>query len=112
MTGFQTCALPSFQELGFNLQPFADSHLCCGSAGTYSVTQPELSKTLRDRKLNALHAVEPAAIVSSNVGCISHLQSGTNTPVRHWIEVVDEALRSEEHTSELQSLMRISYAVF
>src|SRR3546814_16710974 len=68
------------QELGFNLQPFADSHLCCGSAGTYSVTQPELSKILRDRKLNALHAVEPAAIVSSNVGCISHLQSGTNTP--------------------------------
>ncbi|AEC20071.1 glycolate oxidase iron-sulfur subunit [Pusillimonas sp. T7-7] len=84
------------QELGFNLQPFADSHLCCGSAGTYSVTQPELSKTLRDRKLDALHAVEPAAIVSSNVGCISHLQSGTNTPVRHWIEVVDEALTTSK----------------
>ena len=80
------------QDLGFNLQPFADSHLCCGSAGTYSVTQPELSKTLRDRKLDALHAAEPEAIVSSNVGCISHLQSGTSTPVRHWIELVDEAL--------------------
>lgn len=84
------------QELGFNLQPFADSHLCCGSAGTYSITQPELSKTLRNRKLDALHAVEPAAIVSSNVGCISHLQSGTNTPVRHWIEVVDEALTTSK----------------
>ncbi|NYT85670.1 glycolate oxidase subunit GlcF [Pollutimonas harenae] len=80
------------QDLGFNLQPFTDSHLCCGSAGTYSVTQPELSKTLRERKLDALHAVEPDAIVSSNVGCISHLQSGTDTPVRHWIELVDEAL--------------------
>ena len=56
------------------------------------MTQPELSKTLRDRKLDALHAAKPNAIVSSNIGCITHLQSGTDTPVRHWIEVVDEAL--------------------
>ncbi len=81
------------EDLGFNLQPFSESHLCCGSAGTYSVTQPELSKSLRNRKLDALQAVEPDAIVSSNIGCITHLQSGTDTPVRHWIEVVDEALR-------------------
>lgn len=81
-------------ELGFDLQPFAESHLCCGAAGTYSVTQPELSQTLRDRKLNALGTVKPDAIVSSNMGCISHLQSGTDTPVRHWIEVVDQALKS------------------
>lgn len=79
-------------ELGFQQQPFSDSHLCCGSAGTYSVTQPELSKTLRDRKLSAIHAVEPDCIVSSNIGCITHLQSGTALPVRHWIEVVDDAL--------------------
>ena len=80
-------------ELGFDLLPFAESHLCCGAAGTYSVTQPELSQTLRDRKLNALDAVKPDAIISSNMGCISHLQSGTDTPVRHWIEVVDQALK-------------------
>jgi glycolate oxidase iron-sulfur subunit len=74
------------------LQPFAESHLCCGSAGTYSITQPELSKALRDRKLGAIQAAEPSCIVSSNIGCITHLQSGTATPVRHWIEVVDDAL--------------------
>lgn len=81
-------------ELGFDLQPFTESHLCCGSAGTYSVTQPELSQTLRDRKLNAIDEVKPDTIISSNMGCISHLQSGTDTPVRHWIEVVDQTLKS------------------
>lgn len=81
-------------DLGFTLQPFAESHLCCGSAGTYSVTQPELSKTLRDRKLDAIQAAAPSCIVSSNIGCITHLQSGTATPVRHWVEVVDDALGS------------------
>lgn len=80
------------EDLGFNLQPFNESHLCCGSAGTYSVTQPELSKSLRDRKLAAIQAAGPECIVSSNIGCISHLQSGTAIPVRHWIEIVDEAL--------------------
>ena len=79
-------------DLGFELHDFAESHLCCGSAGTYSVTQPELSKALRDRKLQALAAVQPDCIVSSNIGCIGHLQSGTATPVRHWVEVVDQAL--------------------
>ena len=79
-------------ELGFSLQSFSESHLCCGSAGTYSVTQPELSAALRDRKLDAIQAVQPDCIVSSNIGCITHLQSGTSTPVRHWIEVVDQAL--------------------
>jgi glycolate oxidase iron-sulfur subunit len=81
-------------ELGFDLQPFTESHLCCGSAGTYSVTEPELSKSLRDRKLTQIQAVEPDCIVSSNIGCITHLQSGTAVPVRHWIEVVDAALAS------------------
>ena len=79
-------------DLGFKLAPFTESHLCCGSAGTYSVTQPELSRSLRDRKLAAIQAVAPDCIVSSNIGCITHLQSGTATPVRHWIEVVDAAL--------------------
>jgi glycolate oxidase iron-sulfur subunit len=69
-----------------------ESHLCCGSAGAYSVLQPELAKQLRDRKLGQLAKLEPQVIVSANVGCIQHLQSGTVTPVKHWIEVLDEAL--------------------
>ena len=81
-------------RLGFNLVPFNDAHLCCGSAGTYSVTQPELSATLRERKLGAIGKASPDCIVSSNIGCITHLQAGTSTPVRHWVEVVDAALAS------------------
>ena len=80
-------------ELGFDVQlASADSHLCCGSAGTYSVLQPELSRQLRDRKLANLAPIEAPTIVSANIGCIQHLQSGTPTPVRHWVEVLDEAL--------------------
>jgi glycolate oxidase iron-sulfur subunit len=80
-------------ELGFDLQlAAADSHLCCGSAGTYSVLQPQLATQLRDRKLAALAPVEAQVIVSANIGCIQHLQSGTPTPVRHWVEVLDDAL--------------------
>lgn len=79
-------------DLGFDLQAFGESHLCCGSAGTYSITQPVLSKSLRDRKLEAIQVTLPDTIVSSNIGCICHLQSGTQTPVRHWIETVDEAM--------------------
>jgi glycolate oxidase iron-sulfur subunit len=70
----------------------ADSHTCCGSAGTYSVTQPALSLPLRDTKLANLAATGAPQIVSANVGCITHLQSGTATPVRHWIELLDELL--------------------
>ena len=66
--------------------------LCCGSAGTYSVTQPELSYRLRDNKLKNLEATDPEMIVSANIGCLTHLQSGTDTPVRHWIELIDQAL--------------------
>lgn len=79
-------------DLGFDLQIFADSHLCCGSAGTYSITQPVLSQELRNRKLQAIQETLPTTIVSSNIGCITHLQSGTQTPVRHWIEVLDEVV--------------------
>lgn len=79
-------------DLGFELQPFADRHLCCGSAGAYSVLNPEMSLTLRDRKLAAIAPASPDIILSSNVGCIGHLQSGTGTPVRHWIEALDERL--------------------
>jgi glycolate oxidase iron-sulfur subunit len=79
-------------RLGFALQPFNEAHLCCGSAGTYSVTQPELSQALRERKLANIAQARPSCIVSSNIGCISHLQAGTETPVRHWVEIVDQAL--------------------
>jgi glycolate oxidase iron-sulfur subunit len=80
-------------ELGFEVGAApAESHLCCGSAGTYSVLQPELSRILRDRKLANLMAGSPQRIASANVGCIQHLQSGSAIPVRHWIEIVDDAL--------------------
>jgi glycolate oxidase iron-sulfur subunit len=81
------------RTLGFSLQTFTETHLCCGSAGTYSVLQPEISTALRDRKLGHLSAAEPDMMLSSNIGCIGHLQSGTHTPVRHWIEAVDAALK-------------------
>ena len=74
------------------MQPVLDVHLCCGSAGTYSVLQPELATALRDRKLAALEATKPNAIVSANIGCITHLQSGTETPVMHWVELLAQAL--------------------
>jgi glycolate oxidase iron-sulfur subunit len=81
------------QALGFSLRvSMNEAHLCCGSAGTYSVLQPELSKQLRERKLGHLIELAPAMIVSANIGCITHLQSGTDVPVRHWIEVLDAAL--------------------
>ncbi|NYE63943.1 glycolate oxidase iron-sulfur subunit [Duganella sp. 1224] len=67
----------------------ADSHLCCGSAGSYSLLQPELSLQLRDRKLASLQDTGAHMIVSANVGCSAHLQSGTGTPVMHWIELLD-----------------------
>ena len=77
---------------GIDVSLCADSHLCCGSAGTYSVTQPELSYQLRDNKIKNLEATNPEVIVSANIGCLTHLQSGTDTPVRHWIELIDQAL--------------------
>ncbi len=70
----------------------ADSHICCGSAGTYSVLQPLLATELRDQKLARLLETKPETIVSANIGCLTHLQSGTETPVVHWIELVDQAL--------------------
>ncbi len=69
-----------------------ESHLCCGSAGTYSVLNPQLAYTLRDRKLGHLTAMGPQVIVSANIGCITHLQSGTELPVKHWVELLDAAL--------------------
>ncbi|MCK2128174.1 glycolate oxidase subunit GlcF [Thauera aromatica] len=77
---------------GFELTPVRDTHLCCGSAGTYSLLQPELAARLRTNKLDALEAGGAGLIASANIGCISHLQAGTETPVRHWIELIDARL--------------------
>ena len=77
---------------GFELQPVLNVHLCCGSAGTYSVLQPELSKQLRKNKLGNLEASRPEAIGTANIGCMTHLQAGTATPVKHWMELIDERL--------------------
>ncbi|HMM55323.1 MAG TPA: glycolate oxidase subunit GlcF [Candidatus Desulfobacillus sp.] len=82
----------ALQAAGFELAPVADAHLCCGSAGTYSLLQPELALRLRGDKLANLEAGAPAAIASANIGCIAHLQAGTRTPVAHWIELLDERL--------------------
>jgi glycolate oxidase iron-sulfur subunit len=80
-------------ELGFQVTISTnESHLCCGSAGTYSVLNPDIAYALRDRKLGNLQNMQPQVIVSANIGCITHLQSGTTTPVKHWVEVLDEAL--------------------
>ncbi|MBT9492409.1 MAG: glycolate oxidase subunit GlcF [Paucibacter sp.] len=87
------------RDLGFEVQlASCDSHLCCGSAGTYSVLQPTLAKQLRDQKLHALAPLHAQTIISANIGCIQHLQSGTSTPVRHWVEVLDQALSQSRAT--------------
>ena len=79
-------------KLGAEVSPVGESHFCCGSAGTYSVLQPELAYRLRDRRLGHLEAPAPDVILSANIGCITHLASGTERPVKHWIEWLDERL--------------------
>jgi len=80
------------QQAGYVLTPVADAHLCCGSAGTYSILQPSLSQQLLNNKLQALSAGDPEFIATANVGCQMHLQTRAGVPVRHWIELLDEAL--------------------
>jgi glycolate oxidase iron-sulfur subunit len=80
------------RALGADVLPFAETHFCCGSAGTYSVLQPQLSYQLRDRKLANLQAPKPDVILSANIGCIAHLASGTDAKVEHWIEWLDRRL--------------------
>jgi glycolate oxidase iron-sulfur subunit len=74
---------------GYELTPVADAHLCCGSAGTYSLLQPDIAGDLRSRKLSALNAGAPDVIATANIGCLSHLQGASATPVKHWIELLD-----------------------
>jgi glycolate oxidase iron-sulfur subunit len=84
------------QALGLELLPVADSHLCCGSAGTYSLLQPELSGKLRSAKLKALEAGRPDVIATANIGCLAHLAVGAKRPVRHWIELLDARMLGGE----------------
>ncbi|MHB1186054.1 glycolate oxidase subunit GlcF [Thiobacillus sp.] len=79
-------------DAGFELTPVAEKHLCCGSAGTYSILQPEIANQLKARKLENLQAGQPELIATANIGCLTHLQSGSNIPVRHWVELLDEVL--------------------
>jgi glycolate oxidase iron-sulfur subunit len=74
---------------GFELAPVADRHLCCGSAGTYSLLQPALSRELRDNKLAALQKPDPVVIATANIGCLTHLAGGARVPVKHWIELLE-----------------------
>jgi glycolate oxidase iron-sulfur subunit len=77
---------------GFQLTAVPDAHLCCGSAGTYSILQAELSRRLLDNKVSALESGLPEIIATANIGCLAHIQSGTQLPVRHWIELLDSSL--------------------
>ena len=76
---------------GVTLEPVADAHLCCGSAGTYSILQPKLSATLLENKLSALTAHQPDVIATANIGCYAHLRSRAQIPVVHWVELLDDA---------------------
>ncbi len=79
------------KKLGFDLTTIRDPHLCCGSAGTYSVLQPGLANQLRQNKLTNLLNEQPELIATANIGCLLHLQKGTEKPVKHWIELLDAA---------------------
>jgi glycolate oxidase iron-sulfur subunit len=82
-------------DAGYTLLPVADAHLCCGSAGTYSILQPELADALKSNKLHALEALRPDLVATANIGCMTHLQSGTAIPIRHWIELLDAVLADD-----------------
>ena len=77
------------QQLGYTPAPVKDAHLCCGSAGTYSIFQPKLSNQLKTNKLKHLTASNPQIIVTANIGCLMHLQQGTKIPVKHWVELLE-----------------------
>ena len=84
------------ETVGYCLVKTTESHICCGSAGTYSILQPELSERLQERKLKALEIEKPQLIATSNIGCQMHLASGTDVPVLHWIELIDRNIVSGE----------------
>ena len=80
-------------NLGFQLTPFGESHLCCGSAGTYSLLEPEISSQLRERKLKNIMSGKPSLIATANIGCQSHLQQKSGIPVVHWLTLLERSIR-------------------
>ena len=82
-----------FTSCGYTLAPIKDKHLCCGSAGTYSITQAKLSQQLREQRLSGLMIGKPDLIITANIGCLHHLNSGSTIPVKHWIEVIAQDLK-------------------
>ena len=82
---------------GFQLTRVADAHLCCGSAGTYSILQPKLSRQLLANRVDALERDTPEVIATANIGCQMHIASATDRPVKHWIQLLDEAISPEGH---------------
>jgi len=76
-------------QFGYEKKPIKDSHICCGSAGTYSIFEAEISNQLKENKLKNLKASNPEMIVTSNIGCLIHLQKGSSIPVKHWVELLD-----------------------
>jgi glycolate oxidase iron-sulfur subunit len=80
------------RDAGFTLAPVPDAHLCCGSAGTYSLLQPEISRRLRDDKVRALESGAPEIVATANIGCLAQIESGAAVPVVHWIELLDRRL--------------------
>ncbi|WP_353572112.1 glycolate oxidase subunit GlcF [Candidatus Albibeggiatoa sp. nov. BB20] len=83
---------PLLKAFGFELTAVENGHLCCGSAGTYSILQPEKSQQLKANKLQALQANQPEVIITANIGCLTHLQNDADVPVKHWAELVAEKL--------------------
>jgi glycolate oxidase iron-sulfur subunit len=90
------------QAIGLELLPVIDPHLCCGSAGTYSLTQPKLSRELKAAKLKNLEEGGPDLIATANIGCLTHLASDAKVPVRHWIELLDERMLGGERAPTQQ----------
>jgi glycolate oxidase iron-sulfur subunit len=81
---------PILESIGFKLSMVEDAHLCCGSAGTYSILQKSISKSLLDNKIKALEKGKPELIATANIGCLKHLASESSVPVVHWIELLVE----------------------
>jgi glycolate oxidase iron-sulfur subunit len=79
-------------RLGFELHAVPDEHLCCGSAGTYSILNSRIARKLRRNKLRNLCRKDPQYILTANIGCQHHLQSGTHVPVKHWVEVLAQQI--------------------
>lgn len=84
------------KHAGFEVRDIPESHICCGSAGTYNILQPEIARRLRDRKVRNIEAVAPDVIATGNIGCITQIASGTIVPVMHTVELLDWAYGDDQ----------------